>query len=131
MENEGGVVLLIEDEAKIAHLIQRVLEGCGYRTQWCGTGVEGLAAAVFLIPEVIVLDLSLPDIEGNEVLRTLRARPETHDIPVIITSALPDRLTASDRELTQAILAKPFRFEQLLYAITTVAPLAHTKRHEA
>jgi two-component system KDP operon response regulator KdpE len=113
-------VLLIEDEPHIARLIVRVLQSKGYSTTWHETGLPGLAAARSTPPDVIILDLSLPDVDGVKILHELRSSRETRDVPVVITSAVPDRLSARDRELTQAILAKPFRLDQLVFVIATM-----------
>jgi two-component system KDP operon response regulator KdpE len=115
-------VLVIEDEPQIARAVRRVLESNGYETTWRERGADGLQAAHSMIPDVIILDLSLPDLDGRAVLHGLRESADTRGIPVIITSAVPEWLDSEERHLTQAILAKPFRFEQLLYAISAVSP---------
>ena len=120
--SSANEILVIEDEPQIARLIRTVLDASGYHTTCYGEGNAGLAAAESTPPAVIVLDLSLPDMDGLDILHVLRRHPATRNIPIIIASAVPERLTAQDRLLTQAILAKPFRFDQLLYAISRLIP---------
>ena len=78
------LVLLIEDEDSISAFITAILTANHYRTQRAVSGKEGLSLASSNAPDVILLDLGLPDMDGVEVLRELRTRSKT---PVIIVSA--------------------------------------------
>jgi two-component system KDP operon response regulator KdpE len=78
------VVLLVEDDAQIRHAVTRALEGAGHVVQAHRTGMAGLSAAVDERPDVVVLDLGLPDVDGGEILRMLRA---VSDVPIIVATA--------------------------------------------
>lgn len=78
------VVLLVEDDAQIRQAVTRALEGAGHVVQAHRTGMAGLTAAVDARPDVVVLDLGLPDVDGGEILRMLRA---VSDVPVIVATA--------------------------------------------
>lgn len=80
-------VLIIEDEEDILALIHYNLTREGYQPTGAMTGEEGLAAARNQRPELILLDLMLPGIDGIEVCRRLRAAPETADVPIIMLTA--------------------------------------------
>ena len=78
------VVLLVEDDAQIRQAVTRALEGAGHVVRAHRTGMAGLSAAVDERPDVVVLDLGLPDVDGGEILRMLRA---VSDVPVIVATA--------------------------------------------
>ena len=80
-------VLLIEDEANIAQLIRYHVEQAGHQALIARDGEEGLRLAERSRPHLILLDLLLPRLDGFEVCRRLKQRPETRDIPLIILTA--------------------------------------------
>jgi len=84
-------ILVVEDEPDIAELIRYHLEGNGYRVTIALRGEEALAKAHQEKPDLITLDILLPDIDGFEVLQRLKSDEETADIPVVILSIVPDR----------------------------------------
>lgn len=82
-EKETIQVLIIEDESQIRSLLRMTLEDAGYHVSEAETGKRGLLEASTVVPDVIILDLGLPDMTGDEVLRQLRAWTQT---PVLILS---------------------------------------------
>lgn len=103
------VVLIVEDNDKSRKLARDVLQYGGFRTLEAGTGAEALILARVALPDVIVLDIQLPDGDGVAVLRRLRAEPATAAIPVVAVTAYA---MAADRERLLAAgfdgyLAKP------------------------
>jgi PAS domain S-box-containing protein len=84
-------ILVVEDEPDIAELIRYHLEGNGYRVTTAARGEEALAKAHQEKPDLITLDILLPDIDGFKVLQRLKSDEETADIPVVILSIVPDR----------------------------------------
>ncbi len=84
-------ILVVEDEPDIAELIRYHLQGNGYRVTTAARGEEALAKAHQEKPDLITLDILLPDIDGFEVLQRLKSDEETADIPVVIVSIVPDR----------------------------------------
>ena len=87
--------LIIEDNEDNMVLITRLLTNAGYQTLEAVTGLDGLELAITKQPNFILLDIQLPDIEGTEVLRRLRATDEGKDIPVI---AVTSYAMSGDRE---------------------------------
>jgi two-component system cell cycle response regulator DivK len=82
------LVLIVEDNARNLKLARDVLRAGGLRTLEAETGEEGIAIAGEQLPDVILLDLGLPDIDGVEVARRLAGSPRTSAIPVVALSAL-------------------------------------------
>lgn len=109
-------VLIIDDEVQIRRLLRLTLESAGYRVREAENGTLGLNEAAVRRPDAIVLDLSLPDLGGLEVLRRLR---EWSQIPVLILSvrgAETDKIAALDAGADD-YLTKPFGGGELLARI--------------
>lgn len=87
--------LVIEDNENNMVLITRYLQKFGYRTIWTETGNKGYEMAIEMKPDFIILDIQLPDIDGTEVLKKIRASEEGKDIPVI---AMTSYAMTGDRE---------------------------------
>ena len=107
------VVLIIDDEPQIRRLLRVTLEASGYRVLEAATGQEGLVQAAQRRPDVILLDLGLPDLEGVEVLKRLR---EWSRVPVIILSVREheeDKVGALDAGADDYV-TKPFNSAELL-----------------
>jgi DNA-binding response OmpR family regulator len=90
MENSKKV-LSIEDDMFLSSLVSGKLIEAGFVVTAAGTGSDGLAKAKLEHPDLILLDLMLPDMGGFEILQTLKADAETKDIPVVILSNLGGR----------------------------------------
>ena len=80
-------VLIIEDEKLIIVSTQMVLEAASFRVESATNGEDGIAKAKSLTPDLILLDIMMPGIDGWETLTRLKRDPETSDIPVIIFTA--------------------------------------------
>jgi CheY-like chemotaxis protein len=100
------LVLIVEDDPDNAHLITRFLTGSRYDFLVTSAGRDALQHARMALPDVITLDLRLPDIDGLDLLEQLKTNVTTRDIPVIIVSILADE---SDPRLDTAfaLLSKP------------------------
>jgi CheY-like chemotaxis protein len=113
----GGVVLYIEDNLSNFRLVERVLELMPGTTLLSAIqGRLGLELASQHRPDVILLDLHLPDVPGEEVLRRLLAEPRTRQIPVIILSAdaTPGQIERLLAAGARAFLTKPIDVRRLL-----------------
>jgi DNA-binding response OmpR family regulator len=109
-------ILIIEDEAEIAGYLRRGLTFEGFAVEVAGDGLVGLAAARERPPDLVVLDLMLPGLDGLEVARRLRA---ASDVPIIILTArdaVPDRVKGLESGADD-YLVKPFHFDELLARI--------------
>jgi two-component system cell cycle response regulator DivK len=83
------LVLIVDDYEDNRRMFAEYLRLAGFRTEVAGNGTQGLAMASALHPEVIVMDLAMPDLDGFEVTRRLRAAEGTRQIPVIALTAYP------------------------------------------
>jgi DNA-binding response OmpR family regulator len=112
-------VLLVEDEPRIASFVVKGLERHGYAVDHVATGAQALARIHAGEPDVIVLDLALPDVDGLDVLRRLRRGGTV--VPVIILTArgdVFDRVRGFDAGADD-YLVKPFAFDELLARLRT------------
>ena len=103
-------VLVIEDEADVLELLRYNLDRAGFRVLLAGDGRSGLAEARAAKPDVIVLDLMLPEMPGEDVCRELKAGGETAAIPVIMLTAKaqPEERVAGFELGADDYVAKPF-----------------------
>lgn len=109
-------ILVVEDNPDIASLVKMQLEEGGYRVLILGSGRSVMTWAEEKRPDLILLDLILPDVEGLEILRNLKENPTTADIPVIVMTIVPDDGTA--RELGAIdYLTKPMDGKELLQSV--------------
>ncbi|MDX9710191.1 MAG: response regulator transcription factor [Trichloromonas sp.] len=115
-------ILVIEDEEDILALIQYNLIKSGYRVECVTSGEEGVAKATALHPDLVILDLMLPGINGFEVCRRLRAEPGTAELPIIMLTAKgEDADIVSGLEIgADDYLTKPFSPQVLKARIQAV-----------
>jgi two-component system cell cycle response regulator DivK len=83
------LVLIVDDNEKNRKLARDVLRAAGLRTLEAASGAEGIALAAEHLPDVILMDLRLPEMDGTEAARRLRDEPHTASIPVVALSSLP------------------------------------------
>src|SRR5512132_2758244 len=109
-------ILLVDDEIAIQRTVAPLLRSRGYEVEVAGTGADALAAFSDRSPDLIVLDLGLPDLEGTEVCRRVRAQS---NVPIVVLSARgsePDKVNALDLGADDYV-TKPFGPEELLARI--------------
>lgn len=85
-----GTVLLVDDDPLILRMYQKKLSSDGYETITAKNGAEALAQIAQKIPDIILLDVMMPKMNGVETLKTLKAKEETKNIPVIFLTNLGD-----------------------------------------
>ena len=125
MVSKGARILVIDDERQMQKFLQVALTSHGYEVKEAAAGKMGLNEAVIFRPDLIILDLGLPDLDGLEVITQLR---EWSNTPVIIISARgqdQDKITALDAGADD-YLTKPFSIGELLARIR--AALRHAVR---
>jgi CheY-like chemotaxis protein len=116
---KGPTVLLIEDYSDTREMISMLLRRQGYDVIEAGDGIEGLLKAGWLNPDLILMDLALPEMDGVEVTRRIHATPRLANIPIIVLSAyLSD---AVERDVLAAgcveMFPKPFDAASFLECI--------------
>jgi two-component system response regulator MprA len=108
-----GRVLVVEDDEAIADVVRRALRQIGHEVRTVGDGVEALATADEFVPDLVVLDLGLPRLDGVEVCRRLRSES---DAPILILTArteVDDRVEGLDSGADDYLM-KPFEVKELL-----------------
>lgn len=119
-------VLVVEDEQKIANLLRRGLLYEGYTVDLAPNGEVGLQIARDNPPDLVVLDIMLPGIDGLEVCRRLRA---ASDVPILMLTAkdaIPDRVAGLDSG-ADGYMVKPFDFDELLARVRALLRRVQTK----
>jgi two-component system, OmpR family, phosphate regulon response regulator PhoB len=116
------VILVVDDDADLRHLLERELEGAGYRVMLAANGAEAMERARRHPPSLVLLDLNLPDVDGIEVLRYLKESPATARAAVLLVSG---RSSEGDRiaglELgADDYIGKPFSLRELLLRVQAV-----------
>jgi two-component system, OmpR family, KDP operon response regulator KdpE len=109
----GPVAVLVEDDPQIRHFLRRALPNHGYRVFEAATGIEGLREAETRMPDIVILDLGLPDLDGLEVIQRLR---EWTAVPIVVLSARGqerDKVAALDAGADDYV-SKPFGIAELL-----------------
>ena len=109
-------ILVIDDDAAIAELVAVNLEMAGYEVTQAEDGIKGQALAIQMLPDLIVLDLMLPRVDGFTVCQRLRRDDRTSDIPVLMLTALcqtQDKVEGFNSGADD-YLTKPFELEEML-----------------
>jgi DNA-binding response OmpR family regulator len=113
------LALLIEDDRDIAESASLRLQGAGFRAQIAGNAEDGLLLAERLHPDVIILDIRLPKMDGLTALRKLKANGATQGIPVVALSASVVDQHSALEEGARFYLKKPYDARELLSAVET------------
>jgi CheY-like chemotaxis protein len=115
-------ILVVDDERGIVEIVKEQLTANGYEVYTALTGEEGLRKCKSLKPDVIILDIMMPDMDGSSVAEDMKEDPDTADIPVLfLTGAVkPSELPESHIVGGQYFLAKPFKSEELLKMLRIV-----------
>lgn len=110
-------ILIAEDDPDILELLTIVLEDSGYDVEICTSGKDVLATARRIRPQLILVDLWIPGLGGEEVTKTLKLDLDTSKIPVILVSAQHDLQAVAQRIGADAYLMKPFDLDHLLVLV--------------
>lgn len=119
----AGLVLLVEDEPNILEAIRFILSRDGWRVETCSDGAAAVESVAARQPDLVILDAMLPNRSGFDVLRELRANPDTVALPVLMLTA---RGQKKDRELAERygvsrFMTKPFANDEILASVRELA----------
>jgi CheY-like chemotaxis protein len=114
-EPGAKLVLLVDDYVDAREMYAEFLEIYGFEVMQASDGEEALAKAAARRPDVVLMDLSLPGVDGREATRRLKAAPKTADVPVVILSGMPAEY--AQRSGADAVLSKPCEPAALVDAI--------------
>jgi DNA-binding response OmpR family regulator len=111
-------ILIVDDEASVADLIEAVLVSEGYTVAIARDGVQGILLARDWKPDLVLMDVMLPGVDGTTAIRRLKSDPETAELPIVAMSAgRTIRRQSNELSDADAALAKPFDIEALLAQI--------------
>ena len=122
-------ILIVDDERDFIELVQYRLAGLGCEFIMANDGIQALSLARQFKPDLILLDILLPDLDGLSVCEILRRQPATKKIPVIFMSALSSEITKRTASMqAQGFFTKPLdlpRLEQLISELLHLEPAAN------
>ena len=111
-------ILIVEDEEAVRELEKFILEQQGYDVLEARDGLEGLAKAEFRKPDLILLDLMMPDVSGGRMFDEMRKHPLTAGIPIVVVTGKPDAHDIFDEQLGKDnVIMKPFEADTLVERI--------------
>lgn len=120
VDGDGPTLLVVDDEPEINRLVARIFEKRGYKVNAALDGAEALASVKRERPDLIMLDLNLPKIDGWEVCRQLKSDPATRNIPIIMLTAAHANVDDAQIGLglgADEYVAKPFVRAVLLHNV--------------
>jgi two-component system, OmpR family, response regulator MtrA len=122
--SEQRLILIADDDEDILALVRAVLERSGHEVVSVADGVEALASVRRRRPDLAVLDISMPNLDGLEVLRRLRADAETRELPVVLLSAQAQEADVDRGFKTgaSAYVKKPFSPRELAARVAELLP---------
>jgi CheY-like chemotaxis protein len=111
-------ILIVDDEEDVLKVTEKRLVDAGYTVMTANGGREGLRIAKKEQPDLILLDINMPDLDGGEVGQILKIDPDTKRIPIIFLTALVSRGEAAAPNIGgQCYISKPYDLKELLAAI--------------
>lgn len=119
---DGKQILIIEDDASVRQLVSRLLTKSGYACTTATDGLDGLRALELAIPDLIILDVLMPELDGLTFVKALKTQRDTKPIPVIFLTAKSDPLSMIEGINVGAkfYVTKPFQSEDLLAKVNKV-----------
>ncbi|HCB02405.1 MAG: response regulator [Anaerolineales bacterium] len=123
MEQTLKRILCIEDEPEMIDLIRLILGRKGFDVHGAPGGVEGIKMVREMKPDLVLLDLMMPDMDGWEVYQQMKAEPTTRDIPVIVVTAKAqniDKVLGLHIAKVDDYIAKPFSPQELMESVEKV-----------
>lgn len=123
-------ILIVDDTPAIHVMIAALLQGDAYQLEYAYSGQEALAKALAVPPDLVLLDVMMPDIDGFEVCRRLRSLPAVSEVPIILVTALTDRASRLRGLAAGAddFVSKPFDQAELRVRIRTITRLDRYRR---
>jgi DNA-binding response OmpR family regulator len=122
-DNAVKHILCVDDEPEMTDLIRLILSRRGFEVKGASGGVEGLELIKQELPDLVLLDLMMPDMDGWEVYQQMKADEKTRDIPVIVVTAKAqniDRVLAMHIAKVDDYITKPFSPQELLQSVEKV-----------
>ncbi len=122
-DKENKFILCIEDEPEMVDLIRLILERRGFKVEGASGGTEGIRKVRELHPDLVLLDLMMPDLDGWEVYQHMKADETSRDIPVIVVTAKAqsiDKVLGLHIAKVDDYISKPFSPQDLLASVEKI-----------
>jgi DNA-binding response OmpR family regulator len=119
MSSREKTILTVDDERDITEMLELMLTGEGYRVLVASGGAEAIGILRSEKPDLVLLDIMMPDVDGHQVCESIRANPELNDMPVLMLTAKNDvaQIAQAVDEGADGFLVKPFDVEHFLKII--------------
>ncbi|HAC63989.1 MAG TPA: GGDEF domain-containing response regulator [Cyanothece sp. UBA12306] len=129
-DNTPSKILIVDDKPTNLRILSTILTKKGYKVQPVDSGELAIKAAQNYLPDLILLDINMPDLDGYQVCKILQANEETSQIPIIFLSALQDGEDKMKAFQAGGVdyITKPFQFEEVLARVSTHLALQATRR---
>ncbi|MDX6768717.1 MAG: response regulator [Elusimicrobiota bacterium] len=115
-------VLVIDDEPEMLNLVKYTLEHAGFEVHTCDNGRQAWDEIAKVRPDVLVLDVMLPGIDGYSLQLKISQEPSTKDLPIVVLTALePSKTLFQKFPQVQGFMTKPFKTEELLKTVQAAA----------
>lgn len=125
-----STILVIDDEKEFLVLMEELLDIRGYDVLTADTGLEGIQLAVSKRPDLVILDISMPEMDGGQVAEKLKGHAQTQDIPIIFLTGLiskDDEVGSNHIVGGNIMFAKPCDMDALAEQIEKLMPVANSK----
>lgn len=126
--NITGRVLVVDDDMGCGRLLTLLIRHLGHKAEHVASGGKALEYLANCLPDLVILDVMMPDIDGLEVLRLMRANPQTAGVPVVMFSAMADpqfRKSAHDRGANDYWVKASLDFHGLEQRLASYLPAAN------
>ena len=127
---DESTILIVDDQLNVRNVLNELLIDQGYNLVFADNGDEALLKAAELIPDLVLLDVMMPGMDGFEVCQRLRANPLLAEVPIIMVTSLDDR-DSRLRGLELGVddfITKPFSLAELLARVRTITRLNRQRR---
>ena len=121
-----GRILLVDDDPRVLQVVSRYLDLEGYEVDTAVDGETAVASAVAAPPDLVILDIMMPGIDGIEACRRIRANGPTAKTPVLMFSALSEETDAARDAGADGLIAKPFTLPDLAEAVRSFVSQTET-----
>jgi len=124
-------ILIIEDDSDILANLAEYLELEGFAVSQANSGSKGISLAKEIVPDLIICDILMPEVNGFQVLRSVLQNPNTCEIPFIFSSAMSDGLCVSEAQNDGAddYIVKPYNLDALLDVVKTRLKTGSKRHH--
>ena len=126
-----STILVVDDEPGIVDVLSAVLEDAGHRASGASNGQEALSKLKASLPDVVLLDVEMPVLDGGATLSAMKADPRLSSIPVLMMSGIAESMVKRRCRGYDAFLRKPFSLDDLLDAVNSLLGRAAGRRRKA